>query len=253
MPSVGRGWLSLTTHLALRLASSPEVSLPTLTLLSRSTNAVLSCLWTSFSTMISSTSSSHTGESKANGRHAPPSRDIGGSWKKSPKKITRIPPKGKSRNWPSFLTALATPSSVSRSSEDNMLHSSTIRTSWSMRRTASALLLTRPITDARDPVPSPIPKCPWSVLPPTLIAATPVGAHTATPVFWRRSSWTRNRSRYDLPVPAGPVTNAPRPSAPRIRSAARPCSAVRDSRAIGSGPRGGGGAANGAESEQTPA
>ena len=79
------------------------------------------------------------------------------------------------------------------------------------------------------PLARPTPAQLWIVTPPTLLAAMPVGAVTATESSpWRRrSSWMTYRRRKDLPVPAAPLKKT---FSPRIaRSAAERCSAVRES------------------------
>mmetsp|Transcript_46723 Transcript_46723/g.150150 ORF Transcript_46723/g.150150 Transcript_46723/m.150150 type:complete len:277 (-) Transcript_46723:346-1176(-) len=77
----------------------------------------------------------------------------------------------------------------------------------------------------------------WTVVPPTLTAARPVGAVTATLPGWSFSiSWTMYRNRKLLPVPAAPVMK--RLSPLNARSAVARCSSVRQEAGITCGCKG---------------
>ena len=97
------------------------------------------------------------------------------------------------------------------------------------RAAALALFATFWTMSSGRPCARPTPAQEWIVTPPTLLAAMPVGAVTATESSpWRRrSSWMTYRRRKDLPVPAAPLKKT---FSPRIaRSAAERCSIVRES------------------------
>ena len=183
-----------------------RVTAPWRTAVSRRRNSSSCCRWIRSRWRVRSPIRSQTCASKNQSERyisayqvrssAPPG--TGASWNGSPKSTSRTPPKGSdrprasrsARSMPSMTSALTIEisSMISTSSAPSSVRSSR---SWYSRE-----LPIRPTGSRRRE---------WMVCPPTLRAATPVGATTAT---FRCSTATIRWSTVDLPVPARPVTSS---------------------------------------------
>mmetsp|Transcript_17077 Transcript_17077/g.40753 ORF Transcript_17077/g.40753 Transcript_17077/m.40753 type:complete len:207 (+) Transcript_17077:1460-2080(+) len=148
---------------------------------------------------------------------------MGGSWKKSPQRITWIPPHG--RGSPRMQRACF--SSSAKNSADTMLISSMIRTSTERQRSLGSFFHMRSKSLLVCGMPHPAKE--WSVVPAMWVAAIPVAAVTATflgnsDAYLSLSIWMMKLMRNDLPVPAFPVKNTLWPW--RTRSTTSACSSL---------------------------
>mmetsp|Transcript_48497 Transcript_48497/g.110121 ORF Transcript_48497/g.110121 Transcript_48497/m.110121 type:complete len:292 (+) Transcript_48497:962-1837(+) len=190
------------------------------------------CRTGSSSTTLRSPHVRQAGDSNANPFPNWPS-PTGGSWKKSPQSTTWRPPKDRA-GWARTWRPQA--SSTPKSSESSMDTSSIMSTLAARHRAhAGPLARTLATTASGRPLASPTPAQLWIVTPPTLVAAMPVGAVTATapscPAARFLSSWITKRSRKDFPVPAAPLKKAEPPAS--TNSAAARCPAFSSAHWIG--------------------